>query len=69
MLLPLNLVQSPTSTASANPVNVETPRRQPSRRTTGVHDEATASCSIRSSRRSRRAKVVSTWSSASSNAH
>jgi len=33
MVLPVNLVQSPISTASANPVNVETPLRAPNRRT------------------------------------
>jgi hypothetical protein len=36
MVAPVNLCQSPISTASAKPVNVEMPRRQPSRRTTGV---------------------------------
>ena len=35
MLAPLNRVQSPISTANANPVRVEIPRRQPSRRTIG----------------------------------
>ena len=36
MVAPVNRCQSPISTASPNPVNVEMPRRQPSRRTTGV---------------------------------
>jgi hypothetical protein len=36
MVAPVNLCQSPISTASAKPVSVEMPRRQPSRRTTGV---------------------------------
>ena len=35
--LPVNRVQSPISTARANPVRVEIPRRQPSRRTTSVY--------------------------------
>ena len=37
MELPVNRCQSPISTASANPVKVATPRRQPSRRTTAVY--------------------------------
>jgi len=36
MLDPLNRVQSPISVANPNPVKMEMPRRQPSRRTTGV---------------------------------
>ena len=35
MLAPVNRSQSPISTASANPVSVEIPRRQHSRRITG----------------------------------
>jgi hypothetical protein len=35
MLLPENRCQSPISTASPNPVNVPTPRRQPNLATTG----------------------------------
>lgn len=42
MVLPVNRCQSPTSTASANPVRVLTPRRQPRRRTTGVNSESAA---------------------------
>ena len=34
---PVNRSQSPISTAKPNAVSVETPRRQPSRRTTGVN--------------------------------
>ena len=33
---PVNRCQSPISTANPNAVSVETPRRQPSRVTTGV---------------------------------
>ena len=33
---PVNRCQSPISTANANPVNVEIPRRQPSRRVMAV---------------------------------
>jgi hypothetical protein len=36
MVALVNLCQLPISTASAKPVSVEVPRRQPSRRTTGV---------------------------------
>ena len=36
-MLPVNRSQSPISTASANPVRVQTPRRHPSRRTTAVN--------------------------------
>jgi hypothetical protein len=35
MVPPVNRCQSPISTASANPVTVLIPRRQPRRRTTG----------------------------------
>src|SRR5665647_3755747 len=37
MVLPVNRCQSPISTARANDVNVDTPRRQLNRRTTGVN--------------------------------
>jgi hypothetical protein len=60
MLLPSNRVQSPISTASANPVNVEIPLKQPSRCTIDVQDESAANSSIRVPSRSRRAAVVST---------
>ena len=38
--LPVNRCHSPISTARANPVKVAMPRRQPSRRTTGVNSES-----------------------------
>ena len=47
MVAPVNRCQSPISTASANPVSVETPRRQPSRRTTGVNSLSAAICGDR----------------------
>ncbi len=37
MVDPVNRCQSPISTASPKPLNVETPRRQHSRCTTGVN--------------------------------
>jgi hypothetical protein len=46
--------QSPISTANPNAVSVETPRRQPSRVTTGVNCDSAAIAVIASSRRSRR---------------
>ena len=61
-MLPVNRCQSPTSTASANPVSVPTPRRQPSRRTTGVNSLSAAISAIAASSRSRRALVASTVS-------
>ena len=62
MVLPVNRVQSPISTASANPVRVEIPRRQPSRRTTGVNSLSAAISAIAASRRSRRAVTAITVS-------
>ena len=43
MLLPVNRFQSPISTANANPVRVDTPRRHPSRWTSSVNSDAAAS--------------------------
>ena len=60
MLAPLNLVQSPISTANANPVKVEIPRRQPSRRVIGVNSLSAAISAIWVSSRSRRAAPVAT---------
>ncbi|HET7326394.1 MAG TPA: hypothetical protein VFJ14_03830 [Nocardioidaceae bacterium] len=57
----MNRLQSPISTASANAVSVEMPRRQPSRRTIGVNSESPAIAAIWASSRSRRA-VASTVS-------
>ena len=51
MLAPVNRDQSPISTARANPVSVEMPRRQHSRRVTGVNSLSAASAVICSSRR------------------
>ncbi len=62
MVLPVNRSQSPTSTANASPVRVPIPRRQPSRRTTGVNSQSAAMRVIASSRRSRRAFTLSTAS-------
>ena len=62
MLAPLNRVQSPISTASANPVSVEIPRRQPSRRMIGVNSLSAAISAISASSRSRRALVATTVS-------
>jgi hypothetical protein len=59
MLLPVNRCQSPISTASANPVNVLIPRRQPSRCTIGVNSLSAAISAIAASSRSRRARVAS----------
>ena len=42
LVLPVKRFQSPISTANANPVSAETPRRQPSRLTIGVKDEEAA---------------------------
>ena len=46
MVLPVNRCQSPISTASANPVRVLTPRRQPSRCTIGVNSLSAAIAAI-----------------------
>lgn len=62
MVLPVNLCQSPISTASPNPVNVETPRRQHNRSTIGVFSDCSAIVSISASRQSRRAVTSSTVS-------
>ena len=62
MVLPVKRVQSPISTASANPVKVLIPRKQPSRRTVGVNSEPAAICSIAASSRSRRTLTASTVS-------
>ena len=51
-------VQSPISTARANPVSVETPRRQQSRSTTGVNSLPAAMSAIPRSSRSRRSTVA-----------
>ena len=45
--LPVNLLQSPISTANPNPVSVEMPRRQPSLRTTSVYRLLAAKPAIR----------------------
>ena len=59
MLRPVSRFQSPISTASPNAVNVDTPRRQPSRCTTSVNSESEAISRIAASSRSRRA--MSCW--------
>ena len=55
MVPPVNRCQSPISTASPNPVRVDTPRRQHNRRTTGVNSLLAAISVIARSSRSRRA--------------
>ena len=60
MLAPVKRVQSPISTARANPVRVLIPRRQPSLVTVGVNGEAAAIASIAASSRSRRALTATT---------
>jgi hypothetical protein len=62
MVLPVNRCQSPISTASANPVRVLTPRRQPSLCTGSVNSESAAISPIAVSSRSRRALTVRTFS-------
>ena len=62
MVLPVNRCQSPISTASASPVRSPTPRRHPSRRTSGVNSLSAAIAAIAASSRSRRALTVSTAS-------
>ncbi len=59
-------VQSPISTASANAVSVETPRKHPNRRTTGVNGESAAIATNAASRCSRRAAQAATASKAAS---
>ena len=62
MVAPVNRCQSPISTARANPVSVEMPRRQANRRVTAVIALSAASRSIASSSLARRARAVSTVS-------
>jgi hypothetical protein len=62
MLLPVKRCQSPISTASANPVRVPIPRRQPNRCTTAVNSESAAIAAIARSSRSRRAVTARTVS-------
>jgi hypothetical protein len=62
IVLPVNRCQSLISTARANAVNVDTPRRQPSRRTTGVNSLSAANALVAASSRSRRAFTVRTAS-------
>ncbi len=62
IVLPVNRFQSPISTANANPVKVPTPRRQDTRRTTGVNSLSAAMSSIAESRPQGRACNVNTWS-------
>ena len=64
MVEPVNRVQSPTSTANPNAVNVDTPRRHCSRVTTGDQAGSAAISVIVLSRRSRRSAESSTVSSA-----
>ena len=66
--LPSKRVQSPTSTASPNPVKVAIPRRQHNRFTTSVNSLLAAISSICRSRPSRRAAVNNTSSNPVSNA-
>jgi hypothetical protein len=54
MLEPVNRCQSPISTASPNTVSVDTPRRQPTRSTTG------SELAVRSHRLDRRVEPVAT---------
>ena len=62
MLAPVNRFQSPSSTASANPVRVEIPRMQHRLRTVGVNSLSAAIAAIASSSLARRARVNSTAS-------
>ena len=62
MVLPVNRVQSPISTARANAVSVPMPRRQPRRRTSAVNSQSVAAASMAVSRRSRRDLTVKTVS-------
>ena len=66
MLEPVNRSQSPSSTASANPVRVEIPRRQHSRRVMAVNSLSAAIAVIAASSRSRRARANSTASRSAS---
>ncbi|MDQ0766982.1 hypothetical protein QF027_009617 [Streptomyces canus] len=67
-MAPVNRCQSPTSTARPKAVSVLTPRKHPSRPTTGANAEEAAICSMAPSSRPRRAWVLSTVSKASSKA-
>ena len=67
-MAPVKRCQSPISTANPNAVNVDTPRRQPSRRTTAVYSLSAAISVIALSRRSRRSSVSSMASRSASNA-
>ena len=64
ILEPVNRVQSPTSTANPNAVNVDTPRRHCSRVTTAAQAGSAAMSRMLLSRRSRRSAESSTISSA-----
>jgi len=67
MVRPVNLCQSPTSTARANPVKVPTAQAaQPTYQR--VNSLSAANCPIASSRRPRLAATVSTVSRSESNA-
>jgi hypothetical protein len=66
MLAPVNRSQLPISTASANPVRVETPRRQHSLRTVEVNSLSAAIAAIAASSRCRRATANSTASRSAS---
>jgi hypothetical protein len=68
IVAPVNRCQSPISTASPNPVSTPTPRRQPSRATTGAQGGVAANSPMAASRRSRRAWTASTAPWASSTA-
>jgi hypothetical protein len=66
---PVSRSQAPTSTANPNAVNVETPRRHPDRRTTGVYSLLAAIATIVLSRRALRAGACNTASCSASNAN
>ena len=62
MLAPVRRCQSPISTARANPVSVEIPRRHPNRVVTSVNSEFAAIAVISRSSRSLRATICATAS-------
>lgn len=62
MVAPVNLSQSPVSTANPNAVTVEMPRRQLSRRTVPAYSLVVAICSMILSRWSLRAPTCCTAS-------
>ncbi len=64
MLRPVNRSQSPISTTNPNAVDLEIPRRHPSRVTTAVNSESAAIVSMASSRRPRRSRHASIASKA-----